>query len=101
MAEDIKKTRIEEGYGNLVRQDLEKLIERVEGQELTDSEIKLAMKTFMDRFESLTHRITAGAAISRAVEAVTETEVLDTGKVTEIRFGQVPLASQMIMVAFD
>jgi hypothetical protein len=101
MREKVRKTKVHRGYAELVRQDLEDYLAQVEGKELTDKELKSAMKTFTDRFESLSARVSSGAAITRSIQTVTEPEIQDTGKITEIRFGDVPLASQMIMVAFD
>lgn len=97
----MKKTKIHKGYGDLLRKELEEYIAQVEDKELTDDELKKATKEFTESFKGLSSRVASGSAITRAIQSVTELEVKDTGKVTEIRFGRVPLASQMIMVAFD
>jgi hypothetical protein len=101
MKNQIKKTKVHEGYGKLLRKELEAYIAEIEGKELTDAELGAATDGFADTFKSLSSRVASGAAITQIIRKVTEPQILDTGKVTEIRFGKVALAAQMIMVAFD
>ena len=97
----MKKTKIHKAYGELLRKELDDYLARVEDKELTDEELSQATADFADTFKSIAARVESGAAITKAIRSVTEPQVKETGKVTEIRFGKVALAAKMIMVAFD
>jgi len=97
----MKKTKIEKGYGELLREELEAHIEEVEGKELTDDELEDAAGGFSTRFSKVSMRVRRGKAITDAIGKVTADEIKGAGKATEIRFGDKALAAQMNMVAFD
>lgn len=101
MENTIKKTKVHKGYGEVLRRELDQYLDQIEGKELSDEELKSATDGFSRNFQSLSARVLSGAAITKAIQSVTEPEVQDTGKQTEIRFGDVALAASMIMVAFD
>lgn len=97
----IKKTKVYEGYGDVLRKQLDQYIQSVEDKELTYEDLDRANDEFRRSFDLISSRVLKGSAIKDAIGKVTESEVKATGELTEIKFGDQSLASQMLMVAFD